>query len=38
MVIKTLYKNDGNTSATVRELRARLGCNVAPNESYQFED
>jgi len=33
LVIKIFYKNNGSSTATVRELSTRLGRNVAPNES-----
>lgn len=32
LVNRTCYKYNASPTATVRELRARLGCNVAPNE------
>lgn len=33
LLVKTFYKNDGSPTATFRKLRAKFGCNVAPNES-----
>lgn len=33
LVIRTFYKYNGSLTATVRELRVRLGYNVVPNES-----